>query len=122
MMRWIFRIIIVLALGATVYAASAWYRDRSDKPLGFRTTPVKRADIASTISATGTLEPEEVIDIGAQVAGQIISFGTDAKGKTVDYGSPVTEDMVLANIDDSLYKADAASADAALASANAGVL
>ena len=54
MMRWIFRIIIVLALGATVYAASAWYRDRSDKPLGFRTTPVKRADIASTISATSS--------------------------------------------------------------------
>ena len=40
----------------------------------------------------------------------------------VDYGSPVTADMVLARIDDSLYKADAASADAQLASAKAGVL
>ena len=65
MIRWITRIIIVLMLGATVFAASAWYRGNADKPSGFRTVQVKRSDIASTISATGTLEPEEVIDIGA---------------------------------------------------------
>jgi len=42
-----------------------------------------------SISATGTVEPEEVIDIGAQIAGQNIEFGRGKNGKTIDYGSVV---------------------------------
>ena len=63
-------------------------------------------DLLVTISATGTVEPEEVVDVGAQVAGQILSFGKDANGKTVDYGSPVEAGTILAKIDDSLYSAE----------------
>src|SRR5262249_27415215 len=61
----------------------------------------------ATINATGTIEPEEVIDIGAQVAGQIISFGDDPRGerKLIDYGSPVVKNQtVLARIDPALYQ------------------
>ncbi len=58
-------------------------------PAAFRTVPVKRGDLLANISATGTVEPEEVIDIGAQVAGRIVSFGKDKQGKMVDYGSVV---------------------------------
>jgi len=43
--------------------------------------------VAASISASGTIEPEEVVDVGAQVAGLIKSFGTDVQGKTIDYGS-----------------------------------
>ena len=39
-----------------------------------------------TIGATGTLEPEEVVDVGAQVAGQILEFGKDDSGKAVSSG------------------------------------
>jgi HlyD family secretion protein len=87
----------------------------------FRTVPVKRGDLMATISATGTVEPEEVVDIGAQVAGKIVAFGTDKHGKTVDYGSVVGKGTVLARIDDSLYAADVASAKAQLAQNKAGV-
>ena len=31
---------------------------------------LKRGDVAATISATGTIEPLEVVDVGAQVAGR----------------------------------------------------
>jgi HlyD family secretion protein len=87
----------------------------------FRIVPVKRGDLAATISATGTVEPEEVIDVGAQVAGKIVAFGKDENGKPIDYGSVVKKGMVLARIDDSLYAADVASAKAQLAQNKAGV-
>ena len=33
------------------------------------TAAVTRGEVAATISASGTIEPEEVVDVGAQVAG-----------------------------------------------------
>jgi HlyD family secretion protein len=80
---------------------------------------VKQGDLLITISATGTVEPEEVVDVGAQVAGKIDYFGKDKDGNTIDYGSVVDVNMVLAQIDNSLYAADVALATAQLAEANA---
>jgi HlyD family secretion protein len=85
----------------------------------FRTASLKRGDLSITIDATGTIEPEQVIDVGAQVAGKIISFGTDGDGKTIDYGSMVRKGMVLARIDKSLYETELDAALSELASANA---
>ena len=90
--------ILVLGILGT---AVAWYlRDAGDPAPAFRTAGVKRDDLVVTIAATGTVEPEEVVDVGAQVAGQILSFGTDKSGKPVDYGSVIEAGMVLARIDD----------------------
>jgi HlyD family secretion protein len=111
-----------LILAAAAAAAAAWFGLRGNgQAAAFRTAAVKHGDLLVSISATGTLVPEEVIDVGAQVAGQIISFGRDASGKTVDYGSLVEAGTVLAKIDDSLYAAEAAQADALVQSARASV-
>ncbi len=67
---------------------------------------VTRGDVAATIGATGTIEPLEVVDVGAQVAGRISSFGKDREGKTLDYGSVVEEGALLAKVDESVYAAD----------------
>ena len=111
-------LLVVLGLigGITWYLSGAGHTSVS-----YRTTPIKRGDLLAAISATGTVEPEEVIDVGAQVAGQIISFGKDKNGKTIDYGSTVEEGTVLAQIDDSLYAADVALANAQLLVAKTGV-
>lgn len=94
-------------------AIGVWQWRQQDSPeWHFRIAPVNRGNLLVTISATGTVEPEEVIDVGAQVAGRILSFGKDANGKTVDYDSPVKKGTVLARIDDSLYAADVAQAKA----------
>ena len=92
-------------------------------PPPFHTTKVSRGDLRATIAATGTLEPEEVVDIGAQVIGQIKTLGIDpsdpAKKKIVDFGSVVYEGTVLALIDDSAYKAQVDNAEATLQRAQA---
>lgn len=101
-----------------------FYLKRNEKEQGasaFRTAKVERGDLLVSISATGTVEPEEVVDVGAQVAGQILSFGKDSNGNMVDYGSPVEEGTVLARIDDSLYAAEAAQAEAQVQSAKANL-
>src|SRR5450432_2329278 len=100
MKRWTGLIIILLVVVGVGLGAVKWYRNRGDaQNAGFQTAAIKRGEIVATINSTGTLEPEQVIDVGAQVAGQIISFGKDANGKTIDYGSSVEENMILANID-----------------------
>ena len=107
-------LIILLALGAS--AVFWWYRQQDDRQVDtLLTVAVKRGDLVATISATGTVEPEEVVDVGAQVAGKIVAFGKDKNGKTIDYGSAVEEGTVLAQIDDALYAADAAQAKAQVA-------
>lgn len=121
MKRWMKTLVVVLIVAAIGGGTSAWWlqRNRSANTGSFVTVPAKKGDVVATISATGTIEPEEVVDVGAQVAGQILSFGKDATGKPIDYGSTVEADMILARIDDSLYAADAATAAAQLQQARA---
>ena len=98
-------ILIVLWGGG---AAGVWYwNDVRSQHVSFRTVTVRRGDLLATINATGTLEPEEVVDVGVQIAGEIQSFGKDPRdpGKPISYGSPVEQGTVLARLDDSLFKA-----------------
>jgi len=114
------RLLMALSLVlALVLATWLWYGSGGGG--SFRTTAVTRGDLLATISATGTVEPEEVVDIGAQVAGRIVSFGKDKNGKTVDYGSVVEAGTVLAQIDDAIYSAEVSQAKAAVAQAKANV-
>jgi HlyD family secretion protein len=95
-------VIAVFAAGTGAW----WWHERDGRQLSFRTAVVKRGDVAATISSSGTIEPLAVVDVGAQVAGLIKTFGTDINGKTIDYGSMVEKGAVLATIDDSVYAAD----------------
>jgi HlyD family secretion protein len=116
------KILVVAVVLGLVAAVAGWYLQRGNAlTAAFRTDRVTRGDLLVSIRATGTVQPEEVVDVGAQVAGQILSFGKDANGKTVDYGSPVEAETVLAKIDDSLYAAEEAQAQAQVQSANAAL-
>lgn len=103
----------VLALGAIFVVTAAgvgywWQVQAAARPTtSYRTDLVKRKDVVVTISASGTIEPEEIVDVGAQVAGKIVEFGTEAdSAKPIDYGSVVEAGAVLARIDDALYLAE----------------
>ena len=85
----------------------------------FSTATVARGSVVQSVSATGTIEPEELVDIGAQVSGKILSFGTGLDGEVLDYCSLVTNGMTLAKIDDETYIADLNVAEAQLQRARA---
>jgi len=114
-------VIAIIVLGTAAAAAGWYFNPRTQGTMAYRTTQVTRGNLLVAISATGTVEPEEVIDVGAQVAGQILSFGRDADGRTVDYGSKVTEGTVLAKIDESLYAEESAQAAAQVQGARANL-
>jgi HlyD family secretion protein len=86
---------------------------RGDDP---RTGAARDGDSAPTVSATGTLEPEEVVDVGAQVGGVITKLGADPKDKTktVDWGTFVEKGTLLAQIDPALYQTRVDQAEAQL--------
>src|SRR5215471_21206996 len=109
-------LIVVAAVGAT-FVLGLGYKKRPEMTL--RTAPVQRRNLEATISATGTVEPEDVVDIGAQVAGLIKAFGKDKNGKNIDWGSSVEQGTVLAQIDDVIYRAGVEAAKAQLQQAKA---
>lgn len=86
-----------------------------------RTAPVERGDLSAVVNASGTVYPEEVVDVGAQVAGQIKKLGVDAQGKRIDYRSRVAEGMELARLDDTLYAAQVEEAAAQVEQAQSNV-
>jgi HlyD family secretion protein len=122
MKHWLRNLFILLIVAALLTGATMWYTKRGDAaPTGFTTVPVARGDLVATISATGTVEPEDAIDVGAQVQGRIIGFGKDIAGKSVDNNSEVDEGMVLALIDPSVYQSQVDQADAQLKQAQSSV-
>ncbi len=122
MTTWITRVAIIAGVAGIGVAGACYLHKSESQPTQFRMGEVKRDTLLVSISATGTVEPEEVIDVGAQVAGKILSFGKDTAGKTVDYGSVIEEGTLLATIDDTVYQTDIAQAKAQLDQAKAGVV
>ena len=113
---------VVVLLGGAGWGLWHW-RGSTDGSVRFRTEKVTRGRVAALINASGTVVPEEVVDVGAQVAGQIVEFGPDLDDsrKTIDYRSRVEEGTILAKIDDRLYAPEVGIARADLAVAEAEV-
>lgn len=114
--------ITALVLAAALIGVLLWFwLGPNQSNASFRLATVSRGDLEVTVSATGTVQPEELVDVGAQVAGKIVAFGLDVNGKPIDYGSVVKAGMVLAHIDDAIYSAEVSQATAQLAQARANV-
>ncbi len=85
----------------------------------FRTAKVKRGDLVTVVTATGTIKPQEAVEVGAQLAGMITRLGVDVKGKRIDFRSIVHKGEPLAYVDDVIYQAQLESAEASLEKAQA---
>jgi HlyD family secretion protein len=118
------KLILILTLVWGGGAVGLWYwNDTHAKKTVYRTVAIDRGDLLASINATGTIEPVEVVDVGAQVAGMIQSFGEDARnpGHPISFGSPVEEGTILARLDDALFRARVDQARARVARGEAGV-
>jgi HlyD family secretion protein len=117
----------LLVIIGTLWGAGAlgvWYWNDSHSPrIDYRTVSVRRGDLRSTINATGTIEPQEVVEVGAQVSGQVQSFGSDPSDpkKPVSYGTRVVPGTILAKLDDALFRARVDQARGRVARAEADV-
>lgn len=113
--------VIALAGGGAIYYTSRAESGPVEKLL---LEPIKRGEVCSTISAGGTLEPEQLVDIGARVAGEIMEFGPDPHNpsKTIDYNTIVEKGCLLAKIDPTNYEAALEQAEATLAQSEASLM
>lgn len=83
---------------------------KSEKPISFETASVGRGAIAKTISATGTVEPIDKVEVGTQVSGVV-------KKIYVDYNSTVQKGQLLAELDKTTLQATLDLSNVALKSA-----
>ena len=109
--RWI----LVALLGLLVLAivlATVMIRTSSSTPV--TTEPVLQQTLVDSVTASGTVTPQNTITVGTQVSGTISAL-------YVDYNSKVKAGQVLAKIDPTLLQAqlDQASAQLAQSQANA---
>ena len=119
------KLLLILALLWGGGAAGVWYWNESrGTRVSYRTVAVRRGDLRATINATGTMEPEQVVDVDAQVAGQVRDYGTDPAepSKPIGHGSIVEPGTILAHLDASLFHARVDQAKGNLAKAQADVL
>ena len=121
MKKLIFALILLWGGGALGYW---YYNETQSQHFSYRTVAVSRGDLLATINATGTIEPQEVVDVGAQIAGEIVSFGSDTRdpNKSISFLSPVEQGTVLARIADRLFKARVDQMRASVKHAEAEVL
>src|SRR5690606_39982637 len=71
---------------------------KRDPRTGYRSSTGKRGDIEGVVTATGTLQPRDYVDVGAQVSGQLRKIH-------VEVGDAVNAGDLLAEIDPTVYRA-----------------
>lgn len=101
-------------VAVAMLAGTTWFYARADgkETPAYRTAPVTRATLKSTVSATGTLSAVRTVQVGTQVSGQVAKI-------YVDFNDKVKKGQLLARIDPILQEQAVQDAQAQLERANA---
>ena len=105
-------IIVVAVLAGIAFGVKTFFFDaKTETAAGaLVSAKVTQATISTTISATGTLEPVDQVEVGTQVSGDISKI-------FVDFNSNVKKGQVIAELDKSKLKATLTQAEIAYRSA-----
>jgi HlyD family secretion protein len=102
---------VVVAL-ALILTAVVLVRNHAAANVSYTTAPVVRGNVVQTVTATGTVNPQNTIAVGTQVSGTISEID-------VDFNSHVTKGEVLAKIDPTTLQAALLQSQASLAQSRA---
>ena len=94
-------LLLILLIAVSVF----FLRYRRQQAPQYKTAPVERGDLISTVSATGSINALISVQVGTQVSGTI-------KSLYADFNSPVKKGQVIARIDPEIFQAQVAQARA----------
>lgn len=101
--------VVILGVAFVMFRPGATATDVS-----FRTAPAVRGDLTVTVTATGTIQPLNQVDVGAEISGLI-------EAVHVDFNDTVSQGQSLASLDKDQLTARVRQSEAQLASAHAKV-
>lgn len=87
---------LAIVAAAGYLAWSKWLAS-ADPATQYATAVVQRGDLEDVVTATGTLQPRDFVDVGTQVSGQIRKLH-------VEVGAVVKQGDLLAEIDPTVFK------------------
>lgn len=105
----------ILAAVAVVIAVVAWQGSNSSTGVRYKTQEVQQGELTVLVTATGTLEATNQVDVSSELSGII-------KTVEADYNSKVKVGQPLAKLDTTKLEAQVTQSKAALEAASAKVL
>jgi HlyD family secretion protein len=110
------RVVIAVAVLAAVAVAVAVVKRKDDAvpPSQYRSTVVDRGAINQTVTATGTINPVALINVGSQVSGTVAELNAD-------FNDRVKKGQVLLKLEPTIFNAQVRQAEANIASARASL-
>ena len=107
------KLAVALVLFVSIIAAVVWYTaTRTSTAIQYKTAPVTRGNLTVTVTATGTVQPVNQVDVGTEISGTIRTV-------EVDYNDRVKVGQVLARIDTEKLQAQVSQSQSTLESAQA---
>ena len=101
-----------MALAGIIWAVRRHEAQASSSEVEFKTSPVTRGDVTQIVTANGSLNAVQRVEVGSQISGSLTAVN-------VDYNSHVKAGEVIAQIDPATYERAKRQAEAELASAQA---
>jgi HlyD family secretion protein len=85
-------IIVALVIVTGAILGLTVFRNGKNGEVKYKTETISLGDVEALVVTSGTLNPTEIVDVGAQVSGKIEKL-------YVDFNSPVTKGQIVAELD-----------------------
>ena len=110
------RVFVAIALLLVAGAVAMYYQRENNKAKEeepkYKTAVVDKGNITQTVTASGTLNPVALINVGSQVSGTVVEL-------KADFNDRVKQGQVLLKLDPTIFNAQIKQSEASLASAEA---
>lgn len=110
------RVFVAIAVLLVAGAAASYYQKENnmakEEEPKYKTAAADKGNITQTVTASGTLNPVALINVGSQVSGTVVEL-------KADFNDRVKQGQVLLKLDPTIFNAQIKQSEASLASAEA---